>query len=79
MEAALVLKKRGHTPIIYEKTDKLGGNFNHAPALPFKGCVKKFYDVLMPKAEEAKKNGGQTVKHLHFHLIGGVKLSEKMC
>ena len=25
------------------------------------------------------ENGGQTVKHLHFHLIGGVKLSEKMC
>ena len=25
------------------------------------------------------ENGGQTVKHLHFHLIGGVKLAEKMC
>ncbi len=25
------------------------------------------------------ENGGQTVKHLHFHLIGGVKLSEQMC
>ena len=25
------------------------------------------------------EDGGQTVKHLHFHLIGGVKLSEKMC
>ena len=24
------------------------------------------------------EDGGQTVKHLHFHLIGGVKLSEKM-
>ena len=24
-------------------------------------------------------NGGQTVHHLHFHLIGGLKLSEKMC
>ena len=23
-------------------------------------------------------DGGQTVKHLHFHLIGGAKLSEKM-
>ena len=24
------------------------------------------------------EDGGQTVMHLHFHLIGGVKLSEKM-
>ena len=25
------------------------------------------------------EDGGQTVKHLHFHLIGGVKLGERMC
>ena len=25
------------------------------------------------------ENGGQTVDHLHFHLIGGRKLDTKMC
>lgn len=24
-------------------------------------------------------DGGQTVEHLHFHLLGGEKLTEKMC
>lgn len=25
------------------------------------------------------EDGGQTVHHLHFHLLGGEKLTEKMC
>ena len=25
------------------------------------------------------ENGCQSVKHLHFHLIGGTKLAERMC
>lgn len=24
------------------------------------------------------ENGGQTIKHLHFHIIGGMKLGEKL-
>lgn len=24
------------------------------------------------------ENGGQTVKHIHFHILGGAKLSEKL-
>ena len=24
------------------------------------------------------ENGGQTIKHLHFHIIGGTKLGEKL-
>lgn len=36
MECALVLKKRGHTPVIFEKTDELGGMFLTASAMSFK-------------------------------------------
>ena len=36
MESALVLKKRGHYPVIFEKADKLGGLFLTASAMTFK-------------------------------------------
>lgn len=36
MEAAIVLKKRGHKPVIYEKGDRLGGVFNEAASFSFK-------------------------------------------
>ncbi|MBR4212869.1 MAG: FAD-dependent oxidoreductase, partial [Bacteroidales bacterium] len=35
-ETALVLKKRGHNPVIFEKTDKIGGLFLTASAMSFK-------------------------------------------
>ncbi len=44
MEAALVLKKRGHTPVIYEKSDRLGGVFNAAAAPDFKKHDKMLLD-----------------------------------
>lgn len=40
MEAARVLKLRGHEPIIYEKTDKLGGTFIPASAESYKGKLR---------------------------------------
>ena len=40
MEAARVLKLRGHEPIIYEKTDKLGGAFLAAGAESYKGKLR---------------------------------------
>jgi len=40
MEAALVLKKRGHTPVIFEKSDKLGGMYLYASAMSFKEADK---------------------------------------
>ena len=36
MECALVLKKRGHKPVIFEKTDTLGGLFITAASMSFK-------------------------------------------
>lgn len=36
MESAIVLKQRGHEPVIFEKTDKLGGLFITASAMTFK-------------------------------------------
>ena len=36
MECALVLKQRGHTPVIFEKSNELGGLFLTASAMSFK-------------------------------------------
>ncbi len=36
MESALVLKKRGHNPVIFEKSNELGGLFLTASAMTFK-------------------------------------------
>lgn len=41
MEAARVLKLRGHKPVIFEKTDSLGGVFVAAAAPEFKGADKR--------------------------------------
>ncbi len=44
MEAAIVLKKRGHNPEIYEKTDTLGGIFIAAAAPSFKEKDKELIE-----------------------------------
>lgn len=53
-------------------------------------CVAKCYEAIakIAKAEglvngyrvisNCGPDGGQTVMHLHFHIIGGMKLSEKV-
>lgn len=38
------------------------------------GVDKDGYRVITNIGE----NGGQTIKHLHFHIIGGTKLGEKL-
>lgn len=41
MEAARVLKLRGHNPVIHEKSDKLGGTFIAASAESYKGKLRE--------------------------------------
>ena len=55
------------------------------------GAVAKIFEVIPKIAKELKLNNGyrvvtnigedgcQSVKHLHFHILGGKKLSESMC
>ncbi len=40
METARILKLRGHNPVIYEKSDKLGGTFIPASAESYKGRLR---------------------------------------
>ena len=52
MEAARVLKLRGHNPIIYEKSDKLGGTFIPASAESYKQRLREllaWYRLQMKK------------------------------
>lgn len=52
MEAARVLALRGHKPVIYEKSDHLGGVFVPAASASFKGKLRdliKWYKLKMEK------------------------------
>ena len=52
MEAARVLKERGHNPIIHEKSDVLGGTFIPASAESYKGKLRElleWYRLQMQK------------------------------
>lgn len=53
METARVLALRGHKPVIFEKSDKLGGVFNAASAPSFK---EKDKELLAWYAKEMKDN-----------------------
>lgn len=46
MESALVLKKRGHEPIIHEKSDHLGGIFVAASAESYKDRLREYLEWI---------------------------------
>ncbi len=52
MEAARVLKLRGHEPIIYEKSDRLGGTFIAASAESYKGKLRDLLAWYIRKMEQ---------------------------
>ncbi|MCR5397284.1 MAG: FAD-dependent oxidoreductase [Lachnospiraceae bacterium] len=52
METARVLKLRGHEPVIYEKTDRLGGTFIAASAESYKGKLRELLAWYIRKMEE---------------------------
>ncbi len=64
METALVLKKRGHNPIIYEKNDYLGGTFVPASSESYKG---KLRDLLAWYRREVEK------EEIEVHLNSEIK------
>ncbi|MBR2675872.1 MAG: FAD-dependent oxidoreductase [Solobacterium sp.] len=71
MEAARVLKLRGHTPVIYEQSDRLGGTFIPASAESYKG---KLRDLLEWYRRQMDKLG------IEIHLntkIGSVEEFKK--
>ena len=51
MECALTLKKRGHSSVIFEKTDKLGGLFITASAMSFKENDRTLIDWYRKEIE----------------------------
>ena len=52
MEAARVLKLRGHEPVIYEKADRLGGTFIAASAESYKGKLRDLLAWYLRKMDE---------------------------
>ncbi len=67
MEAARVLKLRGHEPVIYEKSDALGGTFIAASAESYKG---KLRDLLAWYRRETERLG------IEVHLNTEIKSLE---
>jgi 2-enoate reductase len=52
MEAARVLKLRGHEPVIYEKSNRLGGTFIAASAESYKGKLRDLLAWYIRKMEQ---------------------------
>ena len=54
MEAARVLKLRGHNPVIYEASDKLGGTFIPASSESYKGKLRELLEWYRKQMKNLK-------------------------
>lgn len=70
VEAALVLKQRGHKPVIFEKTDKIGGLFLTASAMSFKENDK---ELIRWYENEVKKQGLDIRFNTEINDLGTVR------
>ena len=52
MEAAIVSKQRGNNPIIYEKSDKLGGIFIPASITSYKGRLREYLEWMRNEVQK---------------------------
>lgn len=89
LEAAIILKKRGHNPILCEATDQLGGQFLTAGMAPRKEEMKEAAQRMARKAErlgvEIRKNTKVTPEliaeikpHTVFNAIGSEPVIPKI-
>lgn len=73
----LVIPKE-HIPsadaVTSENSDKVSAVFEAIPEVAKKCGLQNGYRVITNIGED----GCQSVKHMHFHVLGGKKLSEKM-
>jgi histidine triad (HIT) family protein len=75
----LIIPKRHITSLADlpdEETPLVGRMVRVANELARKeGVARKGYRIIISSGEE----GGQVVPHLHMHLLGGRKLSDRLC
>lgn len=61
--------------ITIDNSDYIKKIFEKIPEIARKCGLENGYRIINNCGADAS----QTVKHLHFHLLGGVSLSEKLC
>ena len=73
----LVIPKQ-HIPTLFDVNDENSGIVAHIFEVISKIAKEKNLEEGFRVVSNCNEYGGQTVFHLHFHIIGGKKLDEKM-